>query len=126
MNEGKFFCKNSERHGGGYMELAFCRRYDKKKLFSLSRIVCWSDDSLYVDTDFLNEFTAEYGKYLEPCISPDGSGRFCFYGLNYYSAGRAAEILAAIEAEKPREYEVIAEWLGKDIQEYNGFYILGV
>lgn len=78
MNEGKFFCKNSERYGGGYMEFAFCRRYDKKKLFSLSRIVHWSDDSLYVDTDFLNEFTAEYGKYLEPCISPDGSGQVLF------------------------------------------------
>lgn len=126
MSEGKFFCRNGERHGGDCMEFAFCRRYDKKKLFSLSRIAYWSDDSLYVDTDLINEFTAEYGKYIEPCISPDGSGKFCFYGLNYYGAARATEILAAIKAEKPREYEAIAGWLEEDIQKYNGFYILGV
>lgn len=124
MNENRFFCRNSERHGGDYMEFGFCRRSNMKNVFS--NVTNWSDDSLYVDTDLLDEFMAEYGKYLEPCTSPDGSGRFCFYGLNYYSTDRAAEILEMVKSEKPRQYNIISKWLEKDIQMYNGFYILGV
>lgn len=46
MSENGFFCRNSERHGGDYMEFGFCRRSNMKNVFS--NVTNWSDDSLYV------------------------------------------------------------------------------
>lgn len=47
-------------------------------------------------------------------------------GVNYYTKEQAVDILQRIKKDKPKDYEILAEWLEKAVSEYNGFYFLGV
>ena len=58
--------------------------------------------------------------------SPDGSGTFCYYGINYYTKERTAQMLGQIRADRPEEWEVLLPWLEKAVSKYNGFYFLGI
>lgn len=47
------------------------------------------------------------------------------YGINYYAPSLTDSMIERLKKEKPTDYEVLVEWLGKS-KAYNGFYILGI
>ena len=78
---------------------------------------------IYIDDE---RFFPLYIDYLTPTHSPDGSGRFSAYGVNYYDRDQTKKMIARISADKPLQYKILVDWLGKAAHEYNGFYFLGI
>lgn len=52
-------------------------------------------------------------------------GKVDIYGINYYAPFLTDAIIEKISKDKPKDYEVLTEWLHKS-KMYNGFYILGI
>ncbi len=85
----------------------------------------WSEDSLlfYIDDDA--RFFEHYMKYFKNPHSPDGSRRFYYAGVNYYTAEETAKMLADIEKDAPPYSAPLIAWL-KNARTYNGFFFLGI
>lgn len=47
------------------------------------------------------------------------------YGINYYDSDKVKNYIEYIDKEKPKDYQVLLDWLDKAL-ELNGFYILGI
>ena len=115
--------------GSDFLELQFCRfkrGTSIKNIVSEDGIVNWYNDSLYVSGD---DWEAFYKNYKE--IFNNGTysnlkrGKVDCCGINYYSPEQVEEIIKNIEEKKPKEYQVVLEWLNKAV-DFNGVYILGV
>lgn len=112
-----------ERKGTAYFEFQYCKKDACVRRFWQKESAFWAPDSLLVSVDDDARFFSGYGKYLN---SPDGRSGFDPFGANYYSKGHAGDVLRGITAEKPADWEVLAAWLKKAAEEYNGFYFLGI
>ena len=53
------------------------------------------------------------------------SGTVDLYGINYYSADVLETVIHRLRTKKPREYEILLDWL-LAAEGYNGVYILGL
>ncbi len=103
--------------GSAFIEIQFCKLPAKRKAnerAALRSIHHWQNDSLYIDDE--NLFYNEYHHIFNDLD--------IFY-MNYYGPESINPVIEKIIATKPKEYEVLVEWLNK-AKEYNGFYILGL
>jgi hypothetical protein len=71
-------------------------------------------------------FFEAYLTYLVPTNAPNGTNEFSPYGVNYYTKAQTASILERIQKDKPKDSEILIPWLAKAVNEYNGFYLMGV
>ena len=116
------FVKNSERESTAYFEFSYCK---KKRVFvyALSHIPMRKDDSLFIHLDDEEVFFMNYGNYLENPYKQKG---FNYLGPNYYTKKQTREIIEQIKQHLPLEHEILLKWLQKAVDEYEGFYFLGI
>lgn len=117
------FLNCSERTGTAYFEFQYCTKNCGIKKLIRQGNRFWDSESLLVSVEDDREFFFHYGKYLE---SPDGQKQFNPFGPNYYTKEHSKRILNNITEEKPLDWETLADWLKKAVDEYNGFYFLGI
>ena len=121
----KFFITIKEKKGTGYFEFQYC-----KKELSIKNLINnnehWKEDSLFVDANSDLNFFENYGFCLYYINPQNQTNQFCEYGVNYYTKEQTKIILDKIEEVKPKDYEIIVAWLEKAINEYNGFYFMGI
>ena len=103
--------------GSAFIEIQFCKLSTKRKVterVALSSIQHWQNDSLYVDDEdlFYNEYR---------CIFDTMD----IFGMKYYGAELIKPIIEKLIKVKPKDYEILVEWLNK-AEAYTGFYILGL
>lgn len=116
-----------DKGSGAYYELQFCKKsVPAEELAKGKDISYWKEDSLYFHMDEDEQFFRDYLKYFENPLSPDGSGSFCYFGINYYTRKKTQEMLLQIEVDRPAEYEILLPWLKKAAEKHNGFYLLGI
>ncbi len=127
-----FYTFNSQeerRNYGGseFIEIQFCKLpigTDVRKIVKVNNIKNWQNDSLYINNE--NEFYQEYSDIFD-CGTYNNleKGVVDIFGINYYSFDLIDIIIDKTKNIKPKEYEILIEWLNK-AKEYNGFYILGL
>ncbi len=120
------FTPCSEKQGTAYFEFQYC-----KKDWNIKRILkkgysFWEKDSLLIHVDNDRDFFENYGDYLKSPDYPDGTGALDPYGVNYYTKEQTLLILDKIKSDKPKEFEALVTWLKKAVNEYNGFFFLGI
>lgn len=121
-----------ERHefgGTTFIELQCCRLNKDVKLndiVSLKKIKYGFDDSLFVFVDDIDDFYESYGKiFNNGAYNKNSVGPMDIYGINYYDSVKVKNYIEYIDKEKPKDYQVLLDWLDKAL-ELNGFYILGI
>lgn len=117
------FLSCSERTGTAYFEFQYCKNNWEIKKLIRQGYRFWDSESLLVSDEDDRKFFFHYGKYLE---SPDGQKQFNPFGPNYYTKEHSKRILNNITEEKPLDWETLADWLKKAVDEYNGFYFFGI
>ena len=125
--ENGIFLPASEKKSGSsaYYELAFCKKNLPPEELVQNGFEYFSADSLLFHMDDDSRFFRHYTKYFENPHTPDGSGRFFYAGVNYYTAEESAKILASIEKDAPPYSAPLIEWLRK-ADAYNGIFFLGI
>jgi beta-glucosidase/6-phospho-beta-glucosidase/beta-galactosidase len=115
--------------GSDFLELQFCqhkRGTSIKNIVSEDEIVNWCNDSLYVCGDDWETFYKNYKNIFKNGVYSNlKNGEVDWCSINYYSPEQVEEMIKIIEEKKPKEYQVVLEWLNK-AKEFNGVYILGV
>ncbi len=120
------FLPCSEKQGSAYYEFQYCKKeWNIKKLLKKGYSF-WEKDSLLVHVDNDSAFFDSYADYLKTPDSSNGTQDFYACGVNYYTKKQASVILEKIKLNKPKDFEILADWLDKAISEYNGFYFLGI
>ena len=109
---------------GAFIEFQYCDKEKMKKPFK--KIDFKKIGSLAISPNNLSEFENLYAEHLEHCISPDGTGRFYEFGLNYYTKDMAKEVFEKIKSANIVGSQILLDWLEKSFTEHNGFYILGL
>lgn len=115
------FVKNNERTGSGYIEFQFCK---KKKAYFLNNLVgykFWSDDSIYLDVDDLENKLINLYHILKN-IDPD----FSIVDISYFDKEQTISFLEDVEKLNDNNLEVLEEFFKTAIEKYNGIYIIGV
>ena len=123
---GIFLPASKKKKGSSaYYELSFCKKNLPIEELTKNGYTYWSEDSLlfYIDDDA--RFFQHYMKYFEKPHTPDGSGRFFYAGVNYYTADETEKILARIKKDAPPYSAPLIEWL-TEARAYNGFFFLGI
>ena len=122
---GKLFQPRLSRRGTAYFEFQYCKTVGSvKKILNSHQF--WLPDSLVVYIDDQERLMEAYLPFLEHPESPDGSSTFCYFGINYYTKERTAQMLEQIKADKPVDWDILIPWLEKAATVYNGFYFLGI
>lgn len=115
--------------GSKFIEIQYCKLKKGtsiKEIVSVNKIDNWKDDSLYIHIDDFDSFISNYGEIFNSGTYNNlETGLIDITGINYYSIEQTKEIIKIIEIQKPLDYQIIIYWLNK-IQEYNGFYFLGI
>ena len=114
------------RWGTAWFEFQYCKTEASLKKILDHPQQHWMSDSLIVYLDDQERLLDAYLPYLEHPESPDGSGTFCYYGINYYTKERTAQMLEQIRADRPEDCDILIPWLEKAASKYNGFYLLGI
>ena len=103
--------------GSAFIEIQFCKLSAKRKVterVALRSIQFWQNDSLYVDDEDL--FYNEYRRIFDDMD---------IFGMTYYGPELIKPIIEKLIKAKPKDYEILVEWLNK-AEEFTGFYILGL
>ena len=123
------FTTIKKRNTSSYYEFQYCKEDQPPKILVTPEYYGkhhFLPDSLLIHIDDDERFFPLYIDYLTPTHSPDGSGRFFAYGVNYYDREQTKKMIARISADKPLQYKILVDWLEKAVLEYNGFYFLGI
>jgi hypothetical protein len=123
---GIFLPASKKKKGSSaYYELSFCKKNLPIEELTKNGYTYWSEDSLlfYIDDDA--RFFEHYMKYFEKPHTPDGSGRFFYAGINYYTAEETEKMLSRIKKDAPPYSAPLIEWL-TEARAYNGFFFLGI
>lgn len=125
--ENGIFLPASKKKSGSsaYYELAFCKKDMPPEELLQGGYPCRSEDSLLFHMDDDSRFFRNYLRYFENPHSPDGSCRFYYAGVNYYTAEETAKILAEIEKDAPPYSAPLIAWL-REAKAYNGIFFLGI
>jgi hypothetical protein len=125
--ENVIFLPASKKKKGSsaYYEFSFCKKDMPIEELTKNGYTYWSEDSLLLHMDDDARFFEYYMKYFENPHSPDGSDRFCYAGVNYYTAEEAKKILSGIEKDAPPYSAPLIAWL-REAEKYNGFFFLGI
>jgi len=116
------FVDFTKRNGSDYIEFQFVKNVKKP----FKKIDNFKDDSLYVYSDDINCFLETYGDLFKNCISPDGSDRFCDFGVNYYTPEMAKTIFDKLKDLSVIGSEKLIVWLEKAVSNGDGIYVLGI
>lgn len=111
---------------GAYFEFQYCKKKGSIPSLVKRDFDFWQKDSLFVDLDDDAAFFEAYLAYLVPTNAPNGTDEFCSCGVNYYTKAQTASILERIKKDKPKDSKILMPWLAKAVEEYNGFYLMGV
>ena len=124
------FSSQEERRalgGGDFAELAYCPLplgTDLKTILSVCSF--WSNDSLYICGDDMEDFSAAYGKIITGGRYGNlETGPLDWCGVNWFSPEETGRIIKQVREKKPKDWEKLLSWLEKGA-EYNGFYFLGI
>ncbi len=126
----KFTSQDERRecNGSDFIEIQYCRlkRDSKiKKIISIDAIENWKDDSLYISGDDIEIFFSQYNVIFDNGIyNNEESGVVDMFGINYYSPEQSNIIVKKLLKQQPLDYKILLIWL-KEVEKYNGFYILG-
>lgn len=120
------FISCKDRNGSAYYEFQYCKKDMILKKLLDKGYGFWAEDSLLVHTDDDEEFFKNYLKYLCFTNAPDGTNEFCEYGVNYYTREQTRAISEKIKEDRPKDFEILADWLYKAVTDYNGFFFLGI
>ena len=120
------FIPCNKRTGSYYFEFQYCKKQGSVKYLTNNGYGYWIEDSILVHVHYMEEFFENYGLYLMETNAPNGTNKFYEYGVNYYTKEQTKVILDKIKETKPKDYEIIVDWLEKAINEYNGFYFMGI
>ena len=114
-----------KKASSAYYELSFCKKNLPIEELTKNGYTYWSEDSLlfYIDDDA--RFFEHYMKYFEKPHTPDGSGRFFYAGVNYYTAEETEKMLSRIKKDAPPYSAPLIAWL-TEARAYNGFFFLGI
>ena len=122
------FKKYNSKEKGSCLELAYCKlpnKSDIKKITNISHIPFSAEDSLCVAFPFIKDFIEEYDDIFTGGTYQNlENGPVDVCGLNYYSPELTNQIIDKVRTQKPKEYELLLNWL-ENSKQYNGFYILG-
>ena len=107
-----------------FYELQFCEKLlPAKKFVNYKNIIFWKENSLYVsvnnddDEIFYNNYDKIFGQF----------GKLDYYGINYFTKEQAAKILDDLNRKNNLpDVETIINWLKFCVENFNGFYFLGV
>lgn len=115
------------REGTAYIELQYCKLEKSSKLKKIvNKIKYWSNDSLFIKSDEIDNFINMYCDIIGYGIYNNlKNGLVDPFGINYYKPENIEEIQFRLKENKPKEYEILYDWLEKG-KKYNGFYILGL
>ncbi len=119
-------CEKKRKWSSAYFEFQYCKREGSIPSLVKREFDFWQKDSLLVDLDDDTVFFEAYLTYLMPTNAPNDTDEFSPYGVNYYTKEQTANILERIKKDKPKDSEILIPWLEKAVNEYNGFYFLGV
>ena len=124
------FSSQEERReygGSSFIEIQFCKmplNADIKKIVAVESIKNWQNDSLYIND--IEDFYLAYGNIFDCGVYNNlKSGALDICGINYYKPILIEMFVDKILADKPKDYEILIEWLNK-AKKYSGFYILGI
>lgn len=124
--DGIFLPASKKKRGtSAYYELSFCKKDLPTDDLLKSGYTFRSEDSLIFHIDDDARFFEHYIKYFENPHTPDGSGRFFYAGVNYYTPEETERMLARIKKDAPPYSAPLIEWLTK-AREYNGIFFLGI
>ncbi|NLT39503.1 MAG: hypothetical protein GXX89_03455 [Clostridiales bacterium] len=127
----RFADENERRLYGGsdFIELQYCRLKEGtpvQTIVSVSTVVHWQDDSIYVHGEDLPVFLSNYGEiFANGLYNNMTRGKIDPCGINYYPPSEISRIIGAVEKIRPAGYATISDWLKKALL-YNGVYILGM
>ena len=119
-------CSQKRKGTSAYYEFQFCKKALPSKKLMEEDALHFREDSLLVYMDDDARLFKHYTRYLSHPHSPDGSGRFYYAGINYYTKEETETILKKIEKERPPYAEPLIEWLREAAEKYNGFFFLGI
>lgn len=118
----KLFVSIEEKlNSSAYIEFQFCKEEPLENLTAEHSY--WAQDSLLVHSENEERFMQGYGEALR---LPTRPAEFDFYGVNYYDKEKTREIINALCAQQPEEYQTLCAWLKRAEEEFNGFYVLGL
>jgi len=122
---GKIFIPASKKKKGSsaYYEFQYCKVKEDR---NCSHYTYWAKDSLLMHIDFDSIFFKFCLPFFQDPISPDKSNTFCCYAPNYYTRERTAQIIEELKASDLTDKDTLITWLSRAVEEYNGFYFLGI
>ena len=114
--------------GTCYYEFQYCK---KEKSFEelFKNIKDWEEDSLYLnerDDENMFLFEEKYLKYFLKTLTPNKKSYYDPFGYNYYSKEQAQNILNDLMVTDLPHKAIFCDWLKKCVENYYGFYILGI
>ncbi len=115
--------KRKEIGGTCFHEIQFCTKdLPAKKLVQLNNIHNWATDSLYLDAMFDEDdlFYKNYNNIFGQF------GKLDYFGINYFTKEQAQKILSDVQSQDLPDKDTLIAWLEVCINNYNGFYFLGV
>ena len=124
--ETKIFLTDTEHKtlgGTGFHEIQYCvKDLPIKKLLHWKNIDHWLSDSLYIEAQtaadkFFNEY---YDKIF------GAFGRLDYFGINYFNKEQTQKILCELQNQDLPDKNILIDWLEVCVNNYNGFYFLGV
>ena len=119
-------CLQKRKGTSAYYEFQFCKKALPSKKLMEADALHFREDSLIVYMDDDGRLFKHYTRYLSHPHSPDGSGRFYYAGINYYTKEETETILKKIEKERPPYAEPLIDWLREAAEKYNGFFFFGI
>jgi len=122
------FQNKKEIVGTHYYEFQYCK---KEKSFEelFKNLKNWEEDSLYLnemDNETMYLFEEKYLNYFLNTLTPNGKHQYDPFGDNYYSKEQSKSILNELLVTDLPDKNVFCKWLKKCVENYNGFYILGI
>lgn len=122
------FIATEERKGTCYLEFQYCKIDNpiKSNKVDVDNIENWKKDSLLIHDEDFNVFYKSYGKIFECALFPNGEKVFFPYGINYYDKATTEKILIELKKIISDKYYNLILWLEEAVNNYNGFYILGI
>lgn len=122
------FIKKKDILGTCYYEFQYCK--EKKSFKELFKnIRNWEEDSLYLnemDNETMLLFEETYLNYFLKTLTPNGKSYYDPFGDNYYSKEQTQTILNKLLVTDLPHKDILCKWLKKCVENYHGFYILGI
>ncbi len=129
MNFFNWLVSYDRKENNVYFEFQYCKMNKPIKSFfgkdKFKNISFNKEDSLYVDMESFEELTDVFSCFLET-YPFNKNVKFNKCGVNYYSKEMVIKFIQIIKRETNYKDNVLVSWLERAVNEYNGFYILGI